>query len=106
VNALLRRHALLQHHRAQLCEIEVAKAQGELILGKPAIEFLSTVLKVVYRAIWAGPELSTRGQDEICEVVRQHVLVHIKDQRALGPILSCCDRTALSVVACSGVSMF
>jgi hypothetical protein len=27
-------------------------------------------------------------------------------QRALGPILSCCDRTALSTVACSGVSMF
>src|SRR5262249_3410432 len=33
-----------------------------------------TQLKVVYRAIWSSSELSTRGQDEICEVVHQHVM--------------------------------
>jgi hypothetical protein len=64
----------LQHDRAALCRLEIAEKQKELIPSGLAVEFLAAVLKVMYRTIRAFADLSTQGQDELCETSRQHVM--------------------------------
>jgi hypothetical protein len=67
---------LLQRHRAALCQLQIAEKQKELIPSGPVVEFLAAVLKVMYHTIRAFPDLSTQGQDELCETIRQHVTAH------------------------------
>jgi hypothetical protein len=83
----LEAHALLQRHRAALCQIEIAEKQRELIPSGPAIEFLAAVLKLLYRSIRAFPDLSVRAQDELCETIHEHILAHwIKAGWSLTPV--------------------